>query len=387
MKIAFVSTMEGAPWGGSEELWSRVALRLAREGHRVAANVVRWPQEAPAVAALRAGGVTVSTRAASHRRRYRLLRRVRGDGGLNWLDRLRPELLVVSQGGNLDGAAWMCHAADLGIPFVTVAQMADDNQWPHQEVSERAAHGYRHARQCFFVSRGNLRTTELQLACPLPQGSVVFNPVNLPPDLPLPVPWPTSGDGVFRLAFVGRLAPAAKGQDLALQLLALPRWRQRPLSVSFFGEGYFRDTLEKLIAMLDLTNARVAGHVSRVDEIWRDHHALLLPSRHEGLPLALVEAMLCGRPGIVTDVAGNAELLTDNETGFVAAAPKLACLDEAMERAWDQRDRWREIGLTAAAQVRTRLPDDPIADFIRRLNLPSAAPLPALPVRPTAATC
>ena len=130
--------------------------------------------------------------------------------------------------------------------------------------------------------------------------------------------------------------------------------------------------------MLDLPNVRLAGH-ARVDEIWATHHALLMPSRHEGLPLALIEAMLCGRFGIVTDVAGNAELIDDNRTGFVAAAPQAACLDEAMERAWQQRHRWAEIGL-AAAQVQTLLPADPIDDFIQRLNLPTLEPL-AVPGR------
>jgi len=39
MKIAFVSTMNNDPWGGSEFLWSETALRLLRAGHTVTANV------------------------------------------------------------------------------------------------------------------------------------------------------------------------------------------------------------------------------------------------------------------------------------------------------------------------------------------------------------
>ena len=57
----------------------------------------------------------------------------------------------------------------------------------------------------------------------------------------------------------------------------------------------------------------------------------MLPSRFEGLPLALVEAMLCPRPAVVTNVAGNTEVIEDGETGFVAAAPTAGHLDEAME--------------------------------------------------------
>src|SRR2546427_5086696 len=40
MKIAFVSTVSGFPWGGSEELWSRVARLLAKEGNQVGACVL-----------------------------------------------------------------------------------------------------------------------------------------------------------------------------------------------------------------------------------------------------------------------------------------------------------------------------------------------------------
>ena len=55
--------------------------------------------------------------------------------------------------------------------------------------------------------------------------------------------------------------------------------------------------------------------------IWAEHHALVLPSRFEGMPLVVVEAMLCGRPCIVTDVGGNAELIRDGINGFLAKAP------------------------------------------------------------------
>ena len=255
--------MEGAPWGGSEELWSRVALRLAGAGHAVSANVIRWPREAPAVTALRSAGIRVSTRPASGSLSSRLLRRWRGAAGRNWLRQTQPDLLLVCQGGNLDGAGWMQQAGALGIPVVTLAQMADDNNWPHQEVSEPAAAGYRQARQCFFVSRGNIRTTEMQLALRLPQSSVVCNPVNLPAGLPRPIPWPAAADGVFRLAAVGRLAPAAKGQDIVLRVLALPKWRERPVHVSFCGDGYFKSTLGAPHPDVGLTQCPACGPRAR----------------------------------------------------------------------------------------------------------------------------
>jgi glycosyltransferase involved in cell wall biosynthesis len=104
-----------------------------------------------------------------------------------------------------------------------------------------------------------------------------------------------------------------------------------------------------------------------VGSIWASHHALVLPSRYEGLPLSLVEAMLCGRPSIVTNVSGNTELLEDNVTGFVAAAPMPTFLDEALERAWARRADWQAIGAAAARQVRELVPSDPAGVFADEL--------------------
>lgn len=42
-RIVFVSTMDGIPWGGSEELWSRTALALlVDQGYAVSASVLEW---------------------------------------------------------------------------------------------------------------------------------------------------------------------------------------------------------------------------------------------------------------------------------------------------------------------------------------------------------
>ena len=260
-------------------------------------------------------------------------------------------------------------AAKLRIPFVTIAQMANESYWPPADISDRAAAVYPAAEKCLFVAEANRRLTEMQIACRLPRASIVRNPVNIPAGVSLPMPWPANRDGILRFAVVGRLAPCAKGQDIIFQVLAMPKWRNRPVQVNLFGDGFFRRSMERLIVMMCLENVHLGGHVSRIDQVWANHHALLMASRYEGLPLALVEAMLCGRVPVVTDVAGNSEIVTDGETGFVASAAKPACLDEAMERAWECRDCWPAIGAAAAEAVRMLVPEDPIEDLLSHLPL------------------
>jgi glycosyltransferase involved in cell wall biosynthesis len=134
------------------------------------------------------------------------------------------------------------------------------------------------------------------------------------------------------------------------------------LHVSFFGQGINREGLESLAARLGVQNVSFEGHTRDVIGIWRNHHALVLPSRAEGMPLALVEAMMCGRPGIVTSVGGNAEVVEDRVTGFLAT-PVEDSLDVALEDAWAGRHELREMGRLAAIRIRELVSSNPAQDF------------------------
>lgn len=356
--------MEGAPWGGSEELWSQSAAQLAREGMAVGVNVVAWPQVPNQIKALQAAGCNVVRRPHPKLLMQKAKRRLMGEGCYRWLDQFRPDFALISQGSNFDGIHWMQQCARRGIPFASITQMANENYWPPLDTAKLAAEVYSQAQACFFVSRGNLELTEKQIACRLPSAQVVWNPVNVSYDAK--PHWPVPQD-TFSLACVGRLAPCAKGQDILLDVMALEKWRNRPIAVTLFGEGYGRENITKRIEMLNLANVTMGGFVSDIETIWSTHHALVMASRYEGLPLAVVEAMLCARFCVVTDVAGNAELIEDNVSGFVAAAPKAKCLDEAMERAWQVRSEWQQIGQAAATKVRALVPRDPIAAFVNQI--------------------
>ena len=109
------------------------------------------------------------------------------------------------------------------------------------------------------------------------------------------------------------------------------------------------------------------GHVDAPAKIWQVNHGLLIASRNEGLPIVLVEAMQAGRMAVVTDVAGNTELVEDGVTGFVAKAPTVELLDDAMERAWQNRGRWREMGVRAKGKVAQIIPENPGRVFSQKL--------------------
>ena len=372
--IAFVSS--NATWGGSEDLWSAAAAVLAAGGHRVDAYKNHLDHDEPSVRRL----IDLGCRPTNLARLPFLPGRIYWwiaaltypltfgyQAVLFYLTvkmRRRPDLLVVSQGGNHDGWLYARAAMRLGLPYVLISQKATDLYWPLDTRREAIKACYAAARWCYFVSEHNLRLTEEQLGMRLPHASIVRNPFK--------VSWEPRGewpgtDLGFRFACVGRLYPKEKGQDLLLRVLARDKWRSRPVSLTFYGSGEQAQGLKEMAGLLGLDNVQFGGFAGDVDAIWDRHHALLLATRAEGLPLVLVEAMLAGRVAIVTDVAGNREMLDDGETGFIAAAPTEDAMDEAMERAWQRRTDWPAIGREAARRVRERVPADPAAELAAQL--------------------
>ncbi len=170
------------------------------------------------------------------------------------------------------------------------------------------------------------------------------------------------------MACVGNLFPTEKGQDILFDVLATPKWRERNWRLTLYGNGPNRGILEQLVATLKLEDrVSFAGYVA-VDKIWRENHILLMPSRYEGMPLTIVEAMFCGRPVVATNVGGISELVKENLTGFLAEAAVAKCFADALERMWSERDRLEEIGMLAAASIREFVPKDPVGEFANKLR-------------------
>jgi glycosyltransferase involved in cell wall biosynthesis len=368
MRFAFISTMLGSPWGASEELWSQTAVQLSRAGHNVQASVGYWPRLSDKVTELTDHGIRLGTYptyhaawvrslwnrfSLSYRRSYRRLKQ------------FNPDLVVISQGHISGGFDWAKVCRDAGIPYFIMLHCNSETWWfTDQELGEAVA-SYTAARKVFCVSHHNLDLLGLQLGKPLENGEVVWNPTNVSSER---IPdWPHDSR-LWRLACVGRLDPAAKGQDLLVQILARPEWRERPVELNLFGVGPYEQSLRHLCRMLELNNVHFHGHVNDVQAIWEQNHLLIQPSRYEGVPITVMEAMLCGRPAVVTDVGRTAELCVDNETGFIAPGPTISLLTDALERAWNRRGDWQRMGQAARARAERQIPKDAIALFAEKLT-------------------
>ena len=103
-----------------------------------------------------------------------------------------------------------------------------------------------------------------------------------------------------------------------VMLKAMDRFRREPLTYIICGTGPLEQELRKMIAEMHLQEKVIlAGYCENVTDILRQAEIFAFPSKQEGLPVAVMEAMQVGLPVIGLDIRGNRDLIKDGSGGFL----------------------------------------------------------------------
>jgi GalNAc-alpha-(1->4)-GalNAc-alpha-(1->3)-diNAcBac-PP-undecaprenol alpha-1,4-N-acetyl-D-galactosaminyltransferase len=170
---------------------------------------------------------------------------------------------------------------------------------------------------------------------------------------------------------VGRLVEQ-KGIDVLLSAWAkvvevLPDWR-----LALVGDGPLAGALKEQARMIGVDNSiDWVGHVSDPFPLLRGAEFFVMTSRFEGAPNALLEAMACGLPAVVSDASpGPCELIGTDESpaGLIVPVEDASATADAIIRLARDETLRQRFGLAARERVRTHDAGQAIDVWLRLLR-------------------
>lgn len=358
MRLAILALEPVAGWGGSEELWVDSAQAALRAGHSVTFTPRHDPREgdSPVRQLERAGATFIARRAGAD------------SDGLVHAETIPAafeaaardaDVLFISIGGSvrdLIRPEVVTLIEQQPSPVVATVQLTRETDLLPDPQRQIARSTLTSLAAIILPARRSVAILERIIATGLERAYVVPSPIRA--DLPGPLPWPALEKPTF--ACVARLNPIQKGQDLLLEVLSDPAWKQRDWHLNLVGRGLADVHLLELVGFYGLAGrVTLPGFQHDMKTVWETNHMLVLPSREESMPIAIMEAMHCSRPCVVTDVGDNARMITDGVNGFVAEGDRPRALHAALDRSWSQRDEWALLGSRAHATFSTQRDPQP----------------------------
>lgn len=137
-----------------------------------------------------------------------------------------------------------------------------------------------------------------------------------------------------RALAVGRLCPQ-KGFDLLIDVWnMLPSEIKEEWHLDIIGNGPDKDSLLAKIKKYGLLSSiSLIPHTDRIQEEYKNHSIFCFPSRYEGFPLALMEAMSFSLPSVAFDCpCGPSELIENAKNGFLIAPEDINTFAEKLKK-------------------------------------------------------
>jgi glycosyltransferase involved in cell wall biosynthesis len=168
-------------------------------------------------------------------------------------------------------------------------------------------------------------------------------------------------------AFVGRLT-AIKQPELFVE--AADRLARADARAHFLiaGGGELETALRESVAQRGLANRiRFLGWQRDLQPIYAATDVVAITSRNEGTPVALIESMAAGVPGVCFDVGGVRDVISTSDLGVLVPPDDVEAMNRATRALFDDRERREAMGAHARASVTARFAVERLAADLLRL--------------------
>ncbi|MBQ7454752.1 MAG: glycosyltransferase family 4 protein [Selenomonadaceae bacterium] len=130
--------------------------------------------------------------------------------------------------------------------------------------------------------------------------------------------------------------------------------RQFPDAVLFVVGGGLNELLDELRTLSTALNdsIKVIGEVDAPQEFYQLADVYIFPSRHEGLPTSLLEAMASGLPAVTSDIGGCEDVIANDENGYRVYSEDATAFAEKISLLFTDDERRKIFGDRAAKLIR-----------------------------------
>ncbi|AIK96945.1 glycosyltransferase family 4 protein [Candidatus Odyssella acanthamoebae] len=188
---------------------------------------------------------------------------------------------------------------------------------------------------------------------PLDNIAVIPNSVSVPPTIA------QQHSDVHQIISVGRLIPS-KGFNILIQAFSKIVLDFPNMKLTLYGEGEERQTLEKLVADLNLKGrVFLPGLTQNIQAKLAEADLFIFPSHYEGFPNALCEAMATGLPVIASTCSGNVDVIQDGVNGRLFPVGDIEKLTHLMHELIQDTSQRHRLS-TEAQKITDRLAEDKI---------------------------
>lgn len=306
-----------------------------------------------------------------------------------WLDRIEKEF----------GRPDIVHFHDTYCPFQTALAMQMFHKgWkyivsPHgglQEGHQRRKFIKKTLGNIFFLNSFLKKSAavhvlngneELSLRRKFPKIKTFILPNGVPVDMllmlePLLALKASSSHAPLRFGFIGRLDIKNKGIDILLNAIKLLQEQYPDILMEFVFVGYFCTNKDKIVfqnLVSKLKDPAKIIHTGSLEgeeklKILASFDVFVYPSRYEGMPAAVIEAMAFGKPCLITPGTNMQDIIKECEGGWVAQDNVNSIANGLIQIARSKQDISR-LGNNAQEYVKKHLTWDIIAcDYIKEIK-------------------
>jgi glycosyltransferase involved in cell wall biosynthesis len=366
--------MNGAAWGGSEELWFQTALYAAEHNYKVGCAFYEWPQKKDRIERLKNAGCEIYLFSNKGKEKRTLIERLQHKITKRKVKKYAQTLplsqydITVINLGHLEIIShyWKDfhkHVKDYALLF----HVHNEQDYVKTKRKNLLKKWVLNARHNLFASVRTKIFLENQLAIEVPNAGILINPITFkaPEECP---PYAPLNNGNYLFIMLAALDVKRKAQDNLVKALSSTQWKKRNWQLYLYGSGESEQQLKRLVEETKLSGKIILkGHSNDVKGALTEAHLLLQMTHIDAMPLAVVEALAMAKPLVVSDVGDMPEWVTENVSGWISDNASVESINAALEKSWQNRDNWEKMGKISYQIFKEKFPEIPEEYFLKQL--------------------